>query len=426
MKISIYPTKQLLGTPPIPGDKSISHRALLLGALAEGTTEISNLLESEDIYSTLNCIKSLGATFDRFQKKVLVHGRGRLGLLPPNQPLNCGNSGTTLRLLFGILSGHPFSVTLIGDTSLSRRPMKRVSDPLRQMGAKINLVKNEFIPAQVQGIFPLQPLDYSLPIASAQLKSSLLLAGLFAEGKTTLRGKIQSRDHTEKMLPSFGVNLEISDHFISIQGLQKLQAAKIKIPGDISSAAFWIAAGILIPQSKIEIQDVSLNPSRIGILNILKRMGAKINIELTHIEPEPMGNLYVTSSPLQGTSIEAHEIPSLIDEIPLIAILAPFAEGVTRVQGAEELRVKESDRIEAIAKNLKAMNVQIETSPDGFSIQGPQKVKGARIQSFQDHRIAMAFSIAALRAEGVSEIEDANCVEISYPSFYETLRKLQK
>jgi 3-phosphoshikimate 1-carboxyvinyltransferase len=414
----------LNGKPTIPGDKSISHRALLLGALAEGKTSIEGILESEDVLSTWKCLESLGVTIRRNGKSVLVDGTGLHGLSEPKTELNCGNSGTSLRLLMGILAGCPFSTRLIGDTSLSRRPMERISLPLTLMGAKIDLSPGGFAPITLRGQENLKPIHYDLPIASAQLKSAILLAGLFAEGKTILTGKIHSRDHTERLLPHFGVKLETRADQISLEGGQKLYGTDVCVPGDLSSAAFWLVAATLVPQAQIEIENVSLNPSRLGLLNVMKRMGAQIVVESTQLNPEPIGRIHVRSSVLQATLIHSSEIPSLIDEIPLIAVLASQAHGTTEIRGAEELRVKETDRIQAVAQNLRVMGIEVETFPDGLSVSGPQVIRGGKIDSYGDHRIAMAFSIAALRATGPTELSGSACVAISYPTFYETLSKL--
>ncbi len=414
----------------MPGDKSISHRALIFGALASGTTQISNLLEAEDVASTQKCLKYLGIEFTRKNAQWTVHGQGRVGFSSALQPLPCGNSGTTLRLLLGALSPHPFQVQLVGDPSLSRRPMKRVAEPLRKMGVQIHLTHHETAPVIIQGCSSLQAISYSLPVASAQLKSAILLAALSAEGTTRLSGKIQSRDHTERLLAHFGAKLEFDpgvtslEGELSIQGGQNLVGTDVKVPGDISSAAFWLGLGALVPCGRIEIQDVLLNPTRTGILNILDRMGARIRSEITHTLPEPSGWIQVEYSDLKGIEIQPAEIPTLIDELPLIAILATFATGMTIVRGAEELRIKETDRIEAIAKNLRTMGGKIELFPDGFAIEGPQVLQGAALESFGDHRIAMAFSIAALRATSASEIYGRECVSISYPTFYKTLNSL--
>lgn len=424
MAVTLYPTSHFSGKPTLPGDKSISHRALLFGALAKGTSEISNLLEGADIHSTWKCLEKLGIQISRKGDRIQIDGQGYQGLRSPTSPLDCGNSGTSIRLLMGALAGFPEPVTLIGDSSLSCRPMARIANPLREMGVKIQLKNENYPPVQLQGSRSLRGIQYSLPIASAQLKSALILAGLFTQGSTRLTGKIQSRDHTERLLPHFGVSIQTTPDQISIQGGQYLTAASVSVPGDLSSAAFWITAAAIVPKSHLELENVSLNPTRIGLLQVLKRMGVSIESEITDHHPEPVGRLRITSAPLQGITLESHEIPLLIDELPLIAVLATFAEGTTIVNGAEELRFKETDRIEAIAVNLRTMGVNIETTPDGFIISGPQRLRGAKIRTFDDHRIAMAFSIAALRAEGITEILESECVGVSYPNFYDTLHQL--
>jgi len=417
-------------TIEVPGDKSISHRALLFGALASGVTRVSNLLEAQDVNSTRSCLIQLGTEISRDGSDWIVQGRGAAGFKAPKDSLDCGNSGTTIRLMMGILAGQPFETHLHGDPSLSKRPMKRIATPLRQMGAQIQLMDDQTPPMQMTGTRPLRPIHYSLPVASAQLKSAVLLAGLAAEGMTYLTGQTYSRDHTERLLKHFGVHVEATGQIdnpnasLSIQGGQTLSAANVNVPGDISSAAFWLGLGALIPCGKIEIQNVLLNPTRTGILSLLQKMGARIQFEITSTEPEPVGTIQVEHSELRGIDILPHEVPTLIDELPLVAILANFAHGTTTVRGAEELRVKETDRLEAIAKNLRAMGGEIELYRDGFAIHGPQTLRGAAIDSFGDHRIAMAFSVAALKAQGPSEIRESECVAISYPTFYETLAEL--
>ncbi len=420
----IQPSFKFSGNPTIPGDKSISHRALIFGAMAEGKTMIEGLLESADIQSTAECLKLLGVEISSKNNLTLVQGRGLQGFISPNKLLDCGNSGTTIRLLMGLLCGqNNFSAELIGDTSLVRRPMKRVTEPLALMGARLEMLNHDFAPIKIQGC-PLQGIDYELKIASAQIKTALILAALRANGRTCLSGQIHSRDHTERMLHSFGVEIKASDSMMIIQGGQKLQAQDIKVPGDPSAAAFWIAGACLIPSSNIEMHNISLNPSRLGFIRILQKMGAEIQMEITREYPEPVGNLRLRATPLKGVKVHPDDIPSMIDELPLLAILASQAEGATEVIGAEELRFKETDRIEAVATNLRAMGGEIETRADGFIISGKQKLYGAVLKSFHDHRIAMSFSLAALIADGESLIEGADCVRISYPDFYKTLQSL--
>jgi 3-phosphoshikimate 1-carboxyvinyltransferase len=427
----IYPARQFRGCPHIPGDKSISHRSLILGALAKGKTEITGLLQSEDVSSTQECLKKLGTFIHTHNGTTTVEG-GILGRLAASQRknsgshpffLDCGNSGTTIRLLLGSLAGFGLQAILSGDSSLNRRPMRRVADPLRKMGALIHLAQDNFPPIQLTGN-QLQGIQYHLEIASAQLKSAILLAALSAEGPTSLTGKIHSRDHTEKMLPLFGGQIEVRPDSIQILGNQRLYGAQIQIPGDPSTASFWMAAASLIPGSSLVLNNISLNPTRLGFLNVLRKMGAVIQTEITHAAGEISGRIEVSGETLKGVTLSESEIPSLIDEIPLIAVLASQAQGTTEVSGAEELRVKESDRLDAIAFNLKAMGVKLELKSDGFRIEGPQKLSGAVIESFHDHRIAMAFSIAGLVAEGPTQILDSSCVNISYPGFFSTLREL--
>lgn len=422
---SVLPLRSFDAQLAIPGDKSLSHRALLFGALAEGLTEITGLLESADVLSTWACLEALGVKIEKQGERVWVHGVGLNGFQAPAGPLDCGNSGTTMRLLMGVLAGQRFATTLIGDPSLSRRPMKRVAEPLRQMGAQIELHEGNYPPVQIQPA-TLSGLDYVLPVASAQLKSALLLAGLYAQESVLLRGEIGSRDHTERLLPHFGVQIQKTDGFLQIEPGQCLISAEVHVPGDPSTAAFWLAAAAIIPNGRVEIERVSLNPTRLGFINVLKRMGAVVVEEMTLGNPEPLGVVRLQQVPLQGTRVYAHEIPDLVDEVPLIAILATQAQGLTEVRGASELRVKESDRLEAIAQNLRAMGAQITLFEDGFAIEGPQALFGAEIEPFHDHRIAMAFAIAGLVANGETRILNPECVAISYPEFFEVLSLLEK
>ncbi len=422
---TVTPVSQLKGSPRVPGDKSVSHRSLLFGALADGTTRVTGLLKSGDVRSTWGCLEAMGVQIrEEEDGTVVIRGVGMHGLKAPQSILDCGNSGTTIRLLMGILSGQPFEVQLTGDDSLRRRPMKRIAAPLRQMGARLDLTRDEVAPVKMKGSKVLRPLAYELPVASAQLKSALLLAGLYADGETTLTGMIKSRDHTERLLPHFGVPVQVSQTTITVRGGHKLKANSVKVPGDISSAAFWIAAATLVPGAQMQLNDVSLNPSRIGFIHALRRMGARIETQLLEERPEDIGTIRIASASLKATSVQEEEVPALIDEIPLLAVLATQAQGRTEVRGARELRVKESDRIEAVAQNLRAMGAQVETFEDGFAIVGPQKLKGARIDSMDDHRIAMAFSIAGLVAEGPTEIIGTECVDISFPGFYESLKDM--
>lgn len=423
MKNIIKRVQKFQGKPLIPGDKSISHRGLILGALASGTSEVIDILEGEDVQSTAKCLKQLGVKISKIDNRTIIEGIGAKGFSEPESDLDCGNSGTTMRVMMGVLAGESITATLTGDVSLNKRPMKRVSAPLKQMGADFKLTNENFAPLVVTGK-KIKAIDYELQIASAQIKTAIIMAAINAEGTTRITGEIGSRDHTERLLPHFGVKISVTDKEISIAGGQKLTPNTVKVPSDPSTAAFWIGAASIIPGGSIEMENVSLNPTRIGFIYALQRMGAEIETEVVTALPEPVGKIRVRFKGLKGGSIHKDEVPSLIDEIPLIAVLATQSHGVTEVRGAEELRVKESDRIEAVATNLRAMGCEIETYPDGFKIQGPQKLKGADIQTFHDHRIAMAFTIAGLVADGETIIHDSECVAVSYPNFYETLKEL--
>ncbi|MCM2323631.1 MAG: 3-phosphoshikimate 1-carboxyvinyltransferase [Oligoflexia bacterium] len=412
------------GVTRVPGDKSVSHRALIFGAISRGESRVTNLLASADVRSTRDCLERMGVVFREDRDGVRVIGKGLRGLGAPARELDCGNSGTTMRVMMGLLAGQAFSSRLVGDESLSRRPMRRASEPLRSMGAEITLAKEQFAPVQIHGK-RLHSIDYELKVASAQVKTALLLAGLYADGETVLRGAVGSRDHTERMLPFFGVELEKSPGRLSIRADQELSATDVVVPGDPSSAAFWLAAACLVPGGSVEVEGISLNPTRTGFLEVLRRMGARVEEQVSVREPEPVGTVRVSApSGLRGTVVRPEEVPSLIDEIPVLAVLATQAEGRTEIQGAEELRVKETDRIEAVAVNLRAMGVGLETFEGGLAVHGRQLLRAAPIRTFLDHRIAMAFSVAALVAEGVTEIDHPECVSISYPDFFETLERL--
>ena len=412
----------------LPSDKSISHRALLLGAMTQGTTQVFNLKAGDDVRSTRQCLASLGAKIEDRKDHTLISGKGTDWQLPAH-PLDCGNSGTTLRLLLGALSGTSQTFDFLGDESLHQRPMARVTTPLSQMGASFQLAQSNYLPIRLTGTKGLRAIDYALPVASAQLKSALLLAALQAEGKTRLSGKLQSRDHTERMLKYMGATLETTTDSLCLQGGQTLHGAEIQVPSDPSSAAYWVVLALLIPEARLEINNVLLNPFRTGYLDVLKRMGAKIQTEVQTLTPEPIGRILVSSSPLCGTSIHPNEIPSVIDELPLLALAAGFSEGLTTIEGAEELRIKESDRINSTIANLQAMKVEAQATPNGMKIFGRGLSSrfcpsGAKLRSFGDHRIAMTFAIGALAARGDSEVSETECVSISYPGFFETLRRI--
>ena len=424
MKVTVSPCQRVHGHLVVPGDKSISHRGLLFGALAHGRTEVRGLSGGEDVHSTARCLRDLGIVItERAADCVWVDGQGLRGFKAPTAPLDCGNSGTTTRLFMGFLSGQSFDTVLTGDASLSQRPMNRVAQPLTAMGARFTLTEGKHAPVTIHGQGRLRAADINLEVASAQVKSAVLLAGLYAEGTTRLGGRIDSRDHTERLLPHFGAQLDRTATQISVKG-GELHGASVVVPGDPSSAAFWLAAAAAAPKGHMEVTQVLLNPTRTGFFRVLERMGASLTEHIIEAEPEPVGTVSLRAQGLAGTSITAAEVPALIDEIPLVAVLGALAEGETVVHGAEELRVKETDRIESVAKNLRLMGGTIETFADGFRIVGPQKLRGAALDSMGDHRVAMAFAVAALSAHGETTIEHAEAASVSYPAFWETLAGL--
>jgi 3-phosphoshikimate 1-carboxyvinyltransferase len=423
MKVTITPARNVSGRLTVPGDKSISHRILMLAGLARGVTDIRNLSTGGDVKSTAGCLKALGIEiYNSIESTRVIGGAGRLST--PRSALDCGNSGTTLRLMMGILAGRPFDTVLTGDASLQKRPMERVAQPLRGFGAEFDLTRENFPPLTVRKMSePLRATAIDCPVASAQVKSAICLAALRAEGTTRITGKIGSRDHTERMLRYFGALIKCESEFIEITGGQELIAPSVAftVPGDPSSAAFWMAAALIVPDSSILIENCLLNPTRLGFVRVLERMGAKVTIRELSTQPEPVGSIRVTYFPLRATEVSSAEIPSLIDEIPMLAVVAAFASGTTVIRGAQELRLKESDRIECVASNLTRMGVSVETFADGLSIVGRHepKLKAADLPSFGDHRIAMAFAIGALGAQGECHIEGAEAVEISYPGFFD-------
>ncbi|UCE08836.1 MAG: 3-phosphoshikimate 1-carboxyvinyltransferase [bacterium] len=416
------PAKVLRGSITVPGDKSISHRGLLLGAIADGNTRLYNLSTSVDVISTLNCLRQLNIGINKNSNYVEISGKGLYGIKASSTSLNCGNSGTTMRLLSGILAAQPFTTTLIGDVSLSKRPMSRIIEPLTQMGAKIHSQPGGLAPLNIHGN-QLNPIHYRSSVASAQIKSCILLAGLYAQGMTTVIEPHLSRDHTERMLTDFGVFIKKNGLVVSIEGQQALHGCKISVPGDFSSAAFFICAALMVPDSELNIKNICLNPTRMGLLEILNQMRAEIEIQkYEEKSSEPIGEITVFTSQLNGVEIPPELVSKLIDEVPIIAIIATHATGTTRLSGAKELRIKESDRLYAIVRNLSLMGIQIEEKEDGFIIEGPQKLKGATLKSYGDHRIAMAFAIAGLIADGETQLINPECVEISMPNFFETLQ----
>ena len=414
--------RAIKGSITVPGDKSISHRALLLGAIAEGITIIRNLSPAADVRSTLNCLKQLQVETEEKNSYMEIEGKGLYGIKASSTPLNCSNSGTTMRLLSGILAAQPFSSTLIGDESLNKRPMNRIIEPLTRMGAKIESLSGGLAPLAIHGN-RLRSIYYQNAVASAQVKSCIMLAALYAPGLTTLVEPHLSRDHTERMFSDFGFPIKRHGLKISLIGPAKLIGCQVDIPGDFSSAAFFIGAALITPNSQLEIKNVGINPTRTGLLDVLNQMGAKIEINKhSGTSSEPIGDLKICTSQLNSVEITSELIPRLIDEIPILAIITTQAKGRTILSGARELRVKESDRLHAITKNLSLMGAQIEQREDGFIIQGPQKLNGAILNSFNDHRIAMSFSIAGLIAHGETQIVDAECVAVSMPNFFDVLK----
>ena len=419
---TIYP---LRGELEIPGDKSISHRAIMFGSLAKGTTEVTHFLQGADCLSTISCFQKLGIDIENNSDKIIIHGKGLHGLSAPTDILDCGNSGTTTRLISGILSGQTFTSTLTGDASIQKRPMKRIMDPLRQMGADIiSLHDNNCAPLTIKGS-KLQGIHYHSPIASAQVKSAILLAGLYAEGETRVTEPYISRNHSEIMLSHFGANVKTEGTTAILLPNPSLEGQKIAVPGDISSAAYFIAAGLLVPGSEILLKNVGINPTRDGILRVAKEMGGEIELlNMNTDNGEPTADLLVKFSALHGITIGGEIIPTLIDEIPIIAIMAAFARGTTIIKDAAELKVKESNRIQVMVDNLKSMGADIESTEDGMIIHGGKDLHGAIIDSHMDHRIAMSFAIASLLADGHMTILDKNCVDISFPTFYQDLNRL--
>lgn len=414
----------LNGTIRVPGDKSISHRSIMFGALANGTTTVSNFLKGEDCLSTIGVFRALGVRIEEFPDKIVVHGTGWGGLKRPDETLDVGNSGTTIRLMLGILAGRPFDATLEGDASIAKRPMGRVMLPLREMGAIFEAKDANFAPVKVTGT-KLQPMTYTLPVASAQVKSAIIFAALQADGETTIIEKEKTRDHTEQMIRQFGGAITTDGLTIRVNGGQEFQGQNVVVPGDISSAAFFIVAGLIIPNSKIRLENVGLNPTRTGIIDVVKEMGGKITVEQTSkAGDEPAGTVIVETSDLKGIEIGGDIIPRLIDELPVIALLASQATGKTVIKDAEELKVKETNRIDAVVTELSKMGVALVGTDDGMIIEGNQTLHGATVQSYGDHRMGMMLQIAALLADSDVTLEKAEAINVSYPSFFEDVASL--
>lgn len=423
--MNIKKANSLRGEITVPGDKSISHRAIMLGAIADGTTEVTNFLQGADCISTINCFREMGIDIENSHGKVTIHGKGMHGLTAPKSTLDVGNSGTTTRLISGILAAQDFTSRLDGDNSLRKRPMGRIINPLSMMGAQIiSMRDNDCVPLMVTGK-KLYGIDYISPVASAQVKSAILLAGLYADGMTKITEPYLSRNHSELMLKSFGADINTVDTTVTISPASKLCGQKVNVPGDISSAAYFIVAGLIVPGSEILIKNVGINPTRAGIIDVVKDMGGDITLlNRRFLTGEETADILVKSSDLKGTEIGGKIIPALIDEIPVIAVLACFADGRTVIKDAHELKVKESNRIDVMVKNLSLMGADITATDDGMIINGGKPLHGAVIDSSYDHRIAMSFTIAGLNSDGETEISGDEIVNISYPGFYNDINSL--
>ncbi len=428
MKAILKRTRPLRGEIAVEPDKSISHRGIIFSSLARGTAAVRNILLAEDTMSTIDCMRSLGIDIEVLPELVKIRGQGINGLQESRDVLNCGNSGTTMRLLSGLLSSQPFLSVLSGDKSLNRRPMQRVIDPLVKMGAQIwGRDNNRYAPLAIKGQ-KLTGIEYSLPVASAQIKTAVILAGLNSEGYCRIKEQVRSRDHSERMLKAMGANIRVEDLEVEVLSGNELHPIDFTVPGDISSAAFFIAAAVLVPGSEIIISQVGVNPTRSGFIQVMQAMGGNIVLENQRlISGEPVADLVVKSSHLKSISLEENIIPTLIDEIPVLAVAMALAEGRSTVRGAGELRVKESDRIKAICTELQKMGVAILEEDDGFVIEGdPGRLRGTSVESWGDHRIAMSLAIAAMVAEGETTIHGADVVNISFPSFWDLLSRLTR
>lgn len=421
--MQIKQSAPLCGTISVPGDKSVSHRAVMFGALAQGTTHITGFLMGEDCLSTIDCFRKMGVRIDVTDDEVVVHGVGLHGLKAPDSALYTGNSGTTTRLLSGILAGQTFSSTMSGDASIQKRPMGRVMKPLSAMGAHIEGIDGNFCPLRFSA-GTLHGITYEMPVASAQLKSAVLLAGLYADTPTTVIEPAPSRDHTERMLRALGVQVETDGCRVTLTPPTELTAQDIAVPADISSAAFFLVAGAVVPGSALTIRGVGLNPTRDGVIEVLRRMGADITVSAPRGGAEPTADLTIRHAKLHGTEISGAIIPRLIDELPVLAVAAAFAEGETVIRDAAELKVKESNRIAAMVTELSKAGADVSETEDGMVIRGGKKLHGASFDTYNDHRIAMSMAVCALACEGISEILDPAVVAISYPGFFDTVAAL--
>lgn len=419
----IQKIKKAIGQIKVPGDKSISHRAVMLGSLANGVTEISGFLKGADCLSTIDCFRKMGIDIDINGENVTVHGNGLRGLKKPDEMLYTGNSGTTTRLLCGILAGQNFDTSITGDASIQKRPMGRVVQPLSMMGAKI---ENEYCPLYITGT-KLHGIDYKMPVASAQVKTAIILAGLYADGETVIHEIEKSRDHTELMLSAMGADLTVDNLDITVKPTNDLTAVNVDVPGDISSAAFFLVLGAIMPNSRITVTNVGINPTRTGIIDVLKDMGADITLENVHTSAgETVANITVRSSSLKGTTVGGDIIPRLIDELPIIAVAAVFADGQTVIKDAQELKVKETNRIRAVVDEFNKCGIDITETDDGMIINGGKSIHGADFKTYGDHRMAMSLTVLAQLADGESTLDDSDCACVSYPTFFDDFYKLGK
>lgn len=417
----IQKIKKAVGQIKVPGDKSISHRAVMLGSLANGVTEISGFLKGADCLSTIDCFRKMEIDIDINGENVTVHGNGLRGLKKPDEMLYTGNSGTTTRLLCGILAGQNFDTSITGDASIQKRPMGRVVKPLSMMGAKI---ENEYCPLYITGT-KLHGIDYKMPVASAQVKTAIILAGLYADGETVIHEIEKSRDHTELMLSAMGADLTVDNLDITVKPTNDLTAVNVDVPGDISSAAFFLVLGAIMPNSQITVTNVGINPTRTGIINVLKDMGADITLENVHTSAgETVADITVRSSSLKGTTVGGDIIPRLIDELPIIAVAAVFADGQTVIKDAQELKVKETNRIRAVVDEFNKCGIDITETDDGMIINGGKSIHGADFKTYGDHRMAMSLTVLAQLADGESTLDDSDCACVSYPTFFDDFYKL--
>lgn len=417
----IQKIKKAVGQIKVPGDKSISHRAVMLGSLANGVTEISGFLKGADCLSTIDCFRKMGIDIDINSENVTVHGNGLRGLKKPDEMLYTGNSGTTTRLLCGILAGQNFDTSITGDASIQKRPMGRVVKPLSMMGAKI---ENEYCPLYITGT-KLHGIDYKMPVASAQVKTAIILAGLYADGETVIHEIEKSRDHTELMLSAMGADLTVDNLDITVKPTNDLTAVNVDVPGDISSAAFFLVLGAIMPNSQITVTNVGINPTRTGIIDVLKDMGADITLENVHTSAgETVANITVRSSSLKGTTVGGDIIPRLIDELPIIAVAAVFADGQTVIKDAQELKVKETNRIRAVVDEFNKCGIDITETDDGMIINGGKSIHGADFKTYGDHRMAMSLTVLAQLADSESTLDDSDCACVSYPTFFDDFYKL--